>query len=293
MKRKSSLYQERINDVLHRIHRNLSADHDVVELAGLANYSPFHFQRIFKSVTGETLNHYIRRSRLEMAANLLVFEAEPEVLNIAHRCGFQSHSSFTHAFKKAFGVTPSQWRADGYTEFKGAYNDDKQLEIERRSKSIELPAIRIRALPDRPVAYIRHQGYDRSISAAWFRLQEWTGVNGVDFNTSTMIGVHHSNPMLTPIKKCRYLACLELKESQWRQGTIGVMSIPGGLYACFDVKGKLGDLLPVLHRFYHSWLPESGYDLVTTPAYAVYRKNQFLEDDESFDLEYCIPISQY
>lgn len=293
MNRKDLQYKERINDVLYRIHRNLSADHPVKELAELANYSPFHFQRVFKSVTGETLNHYIRRSRLEMAANLLVFEKESEVLDIAHRCGFQSHSSFTHAFKKAFQVTPTQWRGEGYTEFKDAHNDSRQAEIEHKAEQIELPDVEIRSLSERRVAYIRHQGYDRSISAAWLSLKKWASQNEVSFDTRAMIGVHHSNPVLTPIEQCRYLACLELDTRRWRHGIVGVMTIPGGLYACFDVQGKLGDLLPVLHQVYHVWLPDSGYDLSTTPAYAVYRKNQFLAADASFDLTYCIPVSRY
>jgi AraC family transcriptional regulator len=68
------------------------------------------------------------------------------------------------------------------------------------------------------------------------------------------------------------------------------MTIPSGMHAVIEVSGRLGDLLPVLHAFYHRWLPQSGYQLGQTPAYAIYRRNQFLDENEIFELEYAVPI---
>ncbi|MFP4469190.1 MAG: AraC family transcriptional regulator [Bacteroidales bacterium] len=60
-------YIARINRVMDFVERNLSADLNLETLAGVANFSPFHFHRLFSAMTGETLNHFIRRARLERA----------------------------------------------------------------------------------------------------------------------------------------------------------------------------------------------------------------------------------
>jgi len=89
----------RINDVLFRIHQDISAELTAARLCRIAAFSEQHFHRVFKEVTGESLHQYIRRTRLEQAANQLTFDPTSPVIEIAHKCGFQSLSSFTQAFK--------------------------------------------------------------------------------------------------------------------------------------------------------------------------------------------------
>jgi AraC family transcriptional regulator len=71
------------------------------------------------------------------------------------------------------------------------------------------------------------------------------------------------------------------------------MMLPGGLHAAFELKGKYGELLPWLSRVQDEWLPASGFKMSTTPAFVQYRKNHFLEEDETFELSLFLPISIY
>ncbi|WP_170221700.1 AraC family transcriptional regulator [Neptunomonas concharum] len=283
-------HQTRINDVLYHIHSDISAPLNAKDLAKVAAYSTYHFHRVFKEVTGENLNDYIRRSRLERAANLLIYEPSSNVLEVASRCGFLSHASFTHAFKKQFGSSPREWRNGGYSHYKQAHSDVKRRDIEALGEELKLPAVTIRHIKAWRVAYVRHQGYDRSICEAWGLLQQWALKHCIDFQRAQMLGLHPSNPDIVPLDRCRYLACIEVDETVWRQGKVGVMMIPSGMHAVIEASGRLGDLLPVLHAFYHRWLPQSGYQLGQTPAYAIYRRNQFLDENEIFELEYAVPI---
>ncbi|MEF1192718.1 AraC family transcriptional regulator, partial [Vibrio parahaemolyticus] len=89
----------RINDVLFYIHQDISRDLSAKELADVAAYSEQHFHRIFKDVVGESIHQYIRRTRMEYAANQLMFDTGSSVLDIANKCGFNSVSSFSRAFK--------------------------------------------------------------------------------------------------------------------------------------------------------------------------------------------------
>ena len=61
-------YTARINRVLDYIEANIDTALSLETLAGVAHFSPFHFHRIFKAMTGETLNRFIQRIRVEKAA---------------------------------------------------------------------------------------------------------------------------------------------------------------------------------------------------------------------------------
>ena len=78
-------------------------------LARQAEMSPFQLCRAFSQVCGETMTSY--RLRLRLLASLERLRAGDPLVDIAFAHGFSSHSHYTAAFKQAFGVTPTAWRA--------------------------------------------------------------------------------------------------------------------------------------------------------------------------------------
>src|SRR2546423_12242163 len=99
---------------MHRVVEHTVRHHDeplqLERLAGVANFSPFHFHRLFSAWMGETLGEYLRRRRLELGAQRLVSQPAVPVLQVALSVGFGSTEAFARAFKTRFGVTPSSWR---------------------------------------------------------------------------------------------------------------------------------------------------------------------------------------
>jgi AraC-like DNA-binding protein len=65
-------YDRRVNRVIDHIRRHLAEELSLAELARVAVFSPFHFARVFKAATGETLFGFIQRLRIERAATALV-----------------------------------------------------------------------------------------------------------------------------------------------------------------------------------------------------------------------------
>ena len=288
------LQKQRINEALYAIHSDLSYPWTAEPLAELAAYSVHHFHRIFKAVTGENLNTYIRRTRLEHAANMLVFHRDLSATEVAQRCGFVSPSNFTQRFKEWFDDTPSSWRDGGYRDFENQislqHKDAELSDHMRHVTSIKLPQVTMTRRKPLRVAYVRHQGYERSISHAWQRLQEWAEEEGVVWSAEQMIGLYHSNPNMVPLPQCRYVACISVPDGNWRRQGVGIMTIPGGLHAQVHVRGHYGELLPVLHKLFYEWLPRSAYKMALTPVFACYQRNQFLTGDESFELDLFLPV---
>src|SRR5215471_13817775 len=80
--------------------------------AALANCSLFHFMRMFEVVCGVTPGEYIRRRRLSCAA-LDLAATDTRVIDVAMRYGYDTPESFAKAFKRLFGLTPSEAREPG------------------------------------------------------------------------------------------------------------------------------------------------------------------------------------
>src|SRR5699024_3359489 len=75
-----------------------------------AHLSRFHFDRIISSVAGEPPGTFRRRVLLERAAYRLV-TGSSGILAAALEAGYQSNESFTRAFQRSYGVSPSRWRS--------------------------------------------------------------------------------------------------------------------------------------------------------------------------------------
>ena len=74
--------------------------------------SEFHFQRIFAMLCGFTLGDYIRMRRLSLAAEDLT-RTKDKVIETALRYGYDTPESFSRAFARFHGLTPTQARRGG------------------------------------------------------------------------------------------------------------------------------------------------------------------------------------
>jgi AraC family transcriptional regulator len=82
-------------------------------LAAQAGLSAFHLHRLFVGVAGETPKQYTLRLRVCRGAALLLTTSDT-VLDIALACGFDSHETFTRAFRRQFGLSPRAYRRRGF-----------------------------------------------------------------------------------------------------------------------------------------------------------------------------------
>ena len=65
-RRSQSEYDRRLHAVIEHIDRHLDEKLDLASLASVANFSPYHFHRLFHALVGEPLGDYVRRRRLEL-----------------------------------------------------------------------------------------------------------------------------------------------------------------------------------------------------------------------------------
>ena len=94
------------------IDRSYGADLDVEALARLANLSPDHLIRTFRSVFGETPHRYLQRRRVERAMNLLR-STDLDVTEVCLAVGFTSLGTFSRLFSAVVGESPTAYAARG------------------------------------------------------------------------------------------------------------------------------------------------------------------------------------
>jgi AraC family transcriptional regulator len=100
---------DRMNAAIDYIEGNLTGDIDYKQGAIAACCPNYHFQRMFALISEVTLSEYIRRRRLTLAAFELQ-QSNKSVIEIAHAYGYQSHASFTRAFRELHGASPTSTR---------------------------------------------------------------------------------------------------------------------------------------------------------------------------------------
>ena len=102
---------EMIQGLVDKIERDVSYDVNIVSLANSFELSPWHFQRLFKSIVGDSLGSYTRGRRLSLAATMLQ-STDLSIVDIAFEVGFTTHESFTRSFKNYFNHTPKNFRKE-------------------------------------------------------------------------------------------------------------------------------------------------------------------------------------
>lgn len=96
-----------IQNAINYIEEHITEEPDITEIAKKAAVSPFYFQRIFGILCGITLGEYIRSRRLSLAGSELS-STDIRVIDAALKYGYDSPESFTRAFVRFHGITPSQ-----------------------------------------------------------------------------------------------------------------------------------------------------------------------------------------
>ena len=103
-----------IERAISYIERNIREDMEIGDVAAVAYLSPFYFQRIFHSICGLTIGEYIRFRRLTLAAEELA-SGDRRVIDVAMKYGYDSPDSFSRAFTKFHGTSPSAAKIKGAT----------------------------------------------------------------------------------------------------------------------------------------------------------------------------------
>jgi len=310
-------YISRINRVIDYIEKNLEQDLTLDQLAGVANFSPWHFHRIFGAIKGESLNSFIRRIRLEKAASQLVVNPDKTVTEIAYSCGFNSSASFARAFKDYFEMSASQWRDEKVKETIFCKTKSKNCKTDRKpgkdralsNRYIDLKdetwrgkmfkkedlKIEVKQLPQMNVAYVRYtgpyKGDNELFDRLYTKLCTWAGPRDLfKEHGNQMLSVYHDNPDITDEDKLRVSVCLVVPEDTKVDGDIGTMTVPGGKYAVASFELNPDEFEQAWAAVYGIWLPESGYQPADGVTFELCQNDPKDHPEGKHIVDICVPV---
>jgi AraC family transcriptional regulator len=290
----NDLYTRRINSVIGYIRQNLDGDLSLDALSSVGCFSKFHFHRVFKSITDETVNEMVVRMRLERAANLLRSVPKLSITAAAAEAGFSSLSVFSRSFRKHFGVSARQW--DRKSSLENGKNRQFRDEFPRYTLH-ELESygfeVKIRSLAKQRLAYIRvydsYKSFSR-IKDAYYRLMAWYRQSGGSLKHVLLYGMSQDNPDVTPLQLCRFDWCVKVPADWKGEGDVAVTDFPACRVAEIRCVGDLELENKVIQYLFRYWLPRSRYQPANLPGMEIYRRQPAEMGWEEFDIDCAVPI---
>ena len=276
-------YKNRINRVFEFIDENLESNLSLNIVSEIAFFSPFHFHRVFKFMTGETLNGYVTRRKIEKSASDLLHK-KTTATEIAHKYGFSDNSSYSRAFKKYFGISPTEFKKQNpnrhskIRQLKSKngqeYPDyEKYICVINNLKNwIKMNAkIEIKEMPKIDLAYVSSIG-PHNLENAYGTLMQWATPKGLMNHRTKMITIYHDSFKFTEASNVRMSASILLDKDVETNGEIGRTSIKAGKFI-------VGSFEIGLNEFEKSWtglfvwMNENGYKKADREPFEIYHNN--------------------
>ncbi len=254
-------------DAIDYMEMNVEKKIDIEDVARVACSSTFHFQRMFHMLTGFTVSEYIRNRRLTLAAQELAILSKIRVIDVALKYGYDSPESFTKAFRRAHGITPTAAREPGVNlkafpriSFHLSLRGDKDMDyriINKNAFKVIGEVIKISTCGEQ-----HHQ-----------RISEFWGeclANGTCEklsslgNTQTMLSV--SMDCQEDMDQMSYMIGIE--DINNIEGTeFSKIEIPASTWAIFTSLGSLPFAIQdTLARIFQEWFPATSYEHANAPV---------------------------
>lgn len=290
-------YISRINKVQDYIEDHLGEELCVQRLAGVAAFSEYHFQRVFRQITGESLYGFIKRLRLEKAIFLLRSNKRLTIQDIAMSVGFSNQASFAKAIKERYGVSASMIRRTDdmmMKQFSPEISTNGKVSIESMlyNNPIELT---IQITDPIRVLYIRNTGAYKGDSALFrkliTRLYNYADKKGLISSHSKWYAIYHDFGELTEEEKLRLSVGISVKEVIHSNDEFGCMELAGGKYAVGRFLLQEDEYQGAWNYMMSKWLPESGYMPDDRLCFEYYPPKEYEAEDRKRMVEIFIPIT--
>lgn len=271
---------EVVNKAIDYIMNHLAEDIRIENVAKHCNFSKFHFCRMFKAETGESIYGFIKRLKMDQSAFRLKVEKDKLITDVGFDFGY-SPSNYSSVFKKHHHVSPVEFRREVAREPVNHPFLEKQVEFQ--SFSAYNQKVKVVELEDFPVIYERYIGNYKALRERWARFIE----KYKDYQTENTRFVERSydDPTITDVDQCLYDICMTIDRPCSLEN---VCVIKGGKFAVYRFEGYINEIFQIFQGLFSIWLPESGYVMDERYGLDIYQLIDCERDYVVMDM--CLPI---
>lgn len=260
------------------------------EVSRETGYSYYHMTRLFSSVLGESVGHYINRRRLYNASEKLI-HSDQKVIDIALDCGYESSEAFSRAFKAVFGYSPVAYRKAGLDLVIKAKKELAPEDVCHIANHIS-HAPKIILLGETEVAGLRGTTSlsDNQLPGLW---EQFHGLNKDFFTTSAGYGICETQKTAyTKDGDALYSVMIggSVKDFDCLPLELAKKTLRAGRYAVFTHRGTLGNLYKTYQYIFGTWLQTTREELDDREDFEVYEHEILSFDDPDNEVKIFIPI---
>lgn len=286
-------YLKQVQAGINYIEANLDRDVSLAQVAKAACLSQWHFQRIFKALTNETLKTYIRSRRLADSLDKLL-TTQSKILDIALSAGYESQESFTRAFRANFNLTPHEYRKIGNKSLflKKIEFDSEYLKHINQNISLS-PEIMLQS----PMCLVGLKTCFFSVDSEKNNIGEKLPVLWSNF-LPRLHEIEHAvfgrcygvvRQIHDETDQLEYFAATEVTQKGNLPDGMEHIDIPQSYYAKFTHCGAVKQIDNTVNYIYSSWLLNSGKRHTTGADLEIYDHQYDAVSDKSV-MYYAIPI---
>jgi AraC family transcriptional regulator len=274
---------------INYIETNLKNKMTVVDVADAIGYSLYHFSRLFHGVTGHSPKDYILRRRLTEAA-YEILASKQKITTIAMNYQFNDSETFCRAFKRTFGINPTELRRCVVTtqlpflnaiNLKTIYHRDKIKAAE--PELVELAAIHLIGLT------VFEKGHPKLITELWAQFP-----HDLSSIKNRLIPEKFYQVTFWPNRydlNGYFLMCsVAVADLQNINVNLVGKEIPSAKYLRFIHRGCSSQVGLTYQYIYETWLPKSDYRLSLPYNLEYYGENFLGPNREDSESEIYIPI---
>lgn len=294
----SNTYLQKINAITDYIESNLDSPLSLEILSRQAGMSKFHFHRIFSAFTGETLYGFILRLRIEKAATLLLLTDKKNLTDIAFSCGFNDSATFSRAFKKHFGISPSSWKnaenSKIHQDFqkKTGYSDVTEI----RDEKIHPVKTELRTIPEMTIAYVRYTGKYKGDPELFYslykRILSWAEPRGFAVKGMKQVIIYHDSPEITDESKLRISCGIIVPRETKPSGIAGILTIPESKYLVCRFKLKEDEYSEAWNYVFRNSFQEQKCKPAEGSCFEIYSEDCYDESTGLTEVEIFVPAEK-
>lgn len=277
-----------IENALRYIEENLSGELTVGSIAEEVNISPFYFQKGFSMLCGYSVGEYIRMRRLSVAGSELLASG-CKVIDLALKYGYDSPDSFTKAFTRFHGSTPTDVRRNGALlksfaplHIKIILDGGNMMEYRVEEK----PAFQVMGVSK----MFSYETANEDIPKYWDEIY----VQAVAKPVKGMYGICFDEEMGG--NRFRYMIGDDLEKEEAERNNLETYEVPRHTWAIFPCRGAMPlPLQEVNRRIFSEWLPASSYEIAEGYNIEYYSNLAEFKDgmqDSDYYAEVWIPVRE-
>ncbi len=277
-----------IENALRYIEENLSGELTVGRIAEKVNISPFYFQKGFSMLCGYSVGEYIRMRRLSVAGSELV-TSDNKVIDLALKYGYDSPDSFTKAFTRFHGSTPTDVRRKG-----ALLKSFAPLHIKIILDGGNTMEYRVEEKPEFRVMGVSkifsYETANADIPQYWDEIHVQAAVKPVE----GMYGICFDEEMGG--NRFRYMIADDLEEGKAGEKNLETYEVPRHTWAIFPCRGAMPlSIQEVNRRIFSEWLPAGNYEIAEGYNIEYYSDSAEFKDgtqDPDYYAEVWIPVRE-